>query len=72
MEFRFSAIDMNKKCLQLSCSGVCNPQKANQFDPEVVLNQLRYSGMLETVKIRKAGFPVRRTFQDFYSRSARV
>ncbi|MCJ8732972.1 hypothetical protein PDJAM_G00217640 [Pangasius djambal] len=31
---------------------------ANEFDPEVVLNQLRYSGMLETVKIRRAGFPV--------------
>ncbi|KAK5616174.1 hypothetical protein CRENBAI_016247 [Crenichthys baileyi] len=43
-------------------------KKANQFDPDVVLNQLRYSGMLETVKIRKAGFPVRRTFKDFFSR----
>ncbi|KAM9710008.1 unconventional myosin-X isoform 2-T2 [Menidia menidia] len=43
-------------------------KKANQFDPDVVLNQLRYSGMLETVKIRKAGFPVRRTFKDFYGR----
>ncbi|KAJ8349865.1 hypothetical protein SKAU_G00249950 [Synaphobranchus kaupii] len=40
----------------------------NRFDPEVVLNQLRYSGMLETVKIRRAGFPVRRTFKDFFSR----
>ncbi|GAA6082339.1 unconventional myosin-X, partial [Tachysurus ichikawai] len=40
----------------------------NRFDPEVVLNQLRYSGMLETVKIRRAGFPVRRTFKDFMSR----
>nr|XP_020469676.1 unconventional myosin-X-like [Monopterus albus] len=40
----------------------------NIFDPEVVLNQLRYSGMLETVKIRRAGFPVRRTFKDFFSR----
>ncbi|XP_056894751.1 unconventional myosin-X isoform X1 [Takifugu flavidus] len=43
-------------------------KKANQFDSDVVLNQLRYSGMLETVKIRRAGFPVRRTFRDFYSR----
>ncbi|RVE58081.1 hypothetical protein OJAV_G00205620 [Oryzias javanicus] len=43
-------------------------KKANQFDPDIVLNQLKYSGMLETVKIRKAGFPVRRTFKDFYSR----
>ncbi|KAI1899260.1 hypothetical protein AGOR_G00059980 [Albula goreensis] len=40
----------------------------NKFDPEVVLNQLRYSGMLETVKIRRAGFPVRRTFKDFFCR----
>ncbi|XP_058888070.1 unconventional myosin-X [Acipenser ruthenus] len=46
-----------------------NMQKTpNKFDPEVVLNQLRYSGMLETVKIRRAGFPVRRQFQDFYTR----
>ncbi|KAF5891520.1 unconventional myosin-X-like, partial [Clarias magur] len=41
---------------------------ANEFDTEVVLNQLRYSGMLETVKIRRAGFPVRRTFSDFLHR----
>ncbi|XP_028293369.1 unconventional myosin-X isoform X1 [Gouania willdenowi] len=40
----------------------------NVFNPEVVLNQLRYSGMLETVKIRRAGFPVRRTFKDFFTR----
>uniref|UniRef100_A0A8C4DBL2 Myosin-X n=1 Tax=Dicentrarchus labrax TaxID=13489 RepID=A0A8C4DBL2_DICLA len=48
-----------------------NMDKANRFDADVVLNQLRYSGMLETVKIRRAGFPVRRTFTDFYSRSAK-
>lgn len=52
------------------CFFVHHSQNANQFDPDVVLNQLRYSGMLETVKIRRAGFPVRRTFNDFYSRSA--
>ncbi|XP_056246717.1 unconventional myosin-X isoform X1 [Seriola aureovittata] len=40
----------------------------DQFDQTVVLNQLRYSGMLETVKIRRTGFPVRRPFQDFCSR----
>uniref|UniRef100_A0A3Q2ZCP5 Myosin X n=1 Tax=Kryptolebias marmoratus TaxID=37003 RepID=A0A3Q2ZCP5_KRYMA len=40
----------------------------DHFDQTVVLNQLRYSGMLETVKIRRTGFPVRRTFQDFCSR----
>ncbi|XP_048464709.1 unconventional myosin-X-like [Rhincodon typus] len=40
----------------------------DQFDQAVVLNQLRYSGMLETVKIRRAGFPIRRHFQNFYAR----
>uniref|UniRef100_A0A671WSZ1 Myosin X n=1 Tax=Sparus aurata TaxID=8175 RepID=A0A671WSZ1_SPAAU len=38
------------------------------FDQTLVLNQLRYSGMLETVKIRRTGFPVRRPFQDFCCR----
>ncbi|XP_078247835.1 LOW QUALITY PROTEIN: unconventional myosin-X [Pogona vitticeps] len=46
-----------------------NMQKMpDQFDQNVVLNQLRYSGMLETVRIRRAGFPVRRPFQDFHKR----
>lgn len=43
-------------------------QMPEQFDQAVVLNQLRYSGMLETVRIRKAGYAVRRPFQDFYKR----
>ncbi|EDO44785.1 predicted protein [Nematostella vectensis] len=38
------------------------------FDPQLVMNQLRYSGMLETVRIRRAGFPVRLTFKDFLYR----
>ena len=60
------SFDANKTLALLS---MCHCQRASQFDPDVVLNQLRYSGMLETVKIRKAGFPVRRTFKDFYGRS---
>ncbi|KAM9719862.1 LOW QUALITY PROTEIN: unconventional myosin-X [Menidia menidia] len=46
-----------------------NTQKSpDLFDQSVVLNQLRYSGMLETVRIRRSGFPVRRpVFHDFCS-----
>ncbi|CAK6977026.1 unconventional myosin-X [Scomber scombrus] len=40
----------------------------DHFDQTVVLNQLRYSGMLETVKIRRTGFPIRRPFEDFCTR----
>uniref|UniRef100_A0A8B9CXG2 Myosin X n=1 Tax=Anser brachyrhynchus TaxID=132585 RepID=A0A8B9CXG2_9AVES len=50
-----------------------NTEKApNLFNPDVVLNQLRYSGMLETVKVRRAGFPIRRLFQDFLNNSKAV
>lgn len=55
-------------CTLINIFLLCVFQHANKFDPEVVLNQLRYSGMLETVKIRRTGFPVRRTFRDFLSR----
>ncbi|KAM6222253.1 unconventional myosin-X [Rhynchocyon petersi] len=48
-----------------------NTQKMpDHFDQAVVLNQLRYSGVLETVRIRKAGYAVRRPFQDFCKRQA--
>ena len=42
-----------------------NKQGPNQFDEEIVLRQLRYTGMLETVRIRQAGFNVRLTFEEF-------
>ncbi|XP_055966328.1 unconventional myosin-VIIb isoform X1 [Sorex fumeus] len=38
------------------------------FDRELCLQQLRYSGMMETVHIRKSGFPIRYTFEEFSSR----
>ena len=39
-----------------------------EFEIPIVLNQLKYSGMMETVKIRRAGYPVRREFPDFLFR----
>lgn len=40
------------------------------FDTKVVLDQLRYTGMLETIRIRKMGYPVRIKFPVFISRYA--
>ncbi|XP_059913806.1 unconventional myosin-VIIa-like isoform X2 [Gadus macrocephalus] len=38
------------------------------FDRELCMVQLRYSGMMDTVRIRKLGFPIRHTFKDFMFR----
>uniref|UniRef100_H0XC39 Unconventional myosin-VIIb n=1 Tax=Otolemur garnettii TaxID=30611 RepID=H0XC39_OTOGA len=38
------------------------------FDRELCLRQLRYSGMMETVLIRKSGFPIRYSFAEFSQR----
>lgn len=38
------------------------------FDRELCTRQLRYSGMMETIRIRRAGYPIRHTFADFVDR----
>ncbi|XP_074900633.1 myosin XVB isoform X1 [Buteo buteo] len=46
-----------------------NPQKlSNIFDVEYVTCQLRHSGILEAIRIRKEGYPVRLPFQNFLGR----
>ncbi|XP_078265910.1 unconventional myosin-VIIa-like [Rhinoraja longicauda] len=35
------------------------------FDRELCTKQLRYSGIKATIRIRKSGYPIRFTFQDF-------
>lgn len=46
-----------------------NYQKAKRvFDDDLVVRQLKYSGMLETIRIRKMGYPIRRPFKDFLFR----
>uniref|UniRef100_A0A4W5P6G8 Myosin IXAb n=1 Tax=Hucho hucho TaxID=62062 RepID=A0A4W5P6G8_9TELE len=36
-----------------------------RFSDALVLRQLRYTGMLETVRIRQSGYSIKYTFQDF-------
>ncbi|PVD34762.1 hypothetical protein C0Q70_06039 [Pomacea canaliculata] len=38
------------------------------FDRELCCKQLRYSGMMETIRIRRAGYPIRHHFDKFVDR----
>ena len=40
-------------------------KKALYFQPNFVFNQIQYLGILATIQVRKNGFPMRRTFEDF-------
>lgn len=43
-------------------------KKPKIIDHALCVRQLRYSGMMETAKIRRAGFPVRHTYKEFVDR----
>lgn len=43
-------------------------KKPNLFDRELCCRQLRYSGMMETIRIRRAGYPIRHHFNEFVER----
>ncbi|XP_059483343.1 myosin-VIIa [Neocloeon triangulifer] len=43
-------------------------KKPMLFDRALCCRQLRYSGMMETIRIRRAGYPIRHSFHEFIER----
>ncbi|XP_047987945.1 myosin-VIIa isoform X2 [Leguminivora glycinivorella] len=43
-------------------------KKPMLFDRGLCCRQLRYSGMMETIRIRRAGYPIRHSFKEFVER----
>jgi myosin V len=52
----------------IKCIKPNDNKQANLFNWSVVASQLRYSGVLEVVRIRREGYPIRLTFQAFYEK----
>ncbi|KAF7478538.1 hypothetical protein GHT09_010347 [Marmota monax] len=72
-KFQQSLLDLVEKMercnpLFVRCLKPNHKKEPGLFEPDVVMAQLRYSGVLETVRIRKEGFPVRLPFQMFVDR----
>ena len=43
-------------------------QQPNALDPVLTLNQLKYSGLFEAIRIRQSGYPLRMTHEQFIVR----
>ncbi|KAK3241344.1 hypothetical protein CYMTET_48878 [Cymbomonas tetramitiformis] len=43
-------------------------KKAGEFDPKMILAQLAYNGVQETIRVRRSGYPFRYIFADFVQR----
>ena len=52
----------------IRCIKSNNQKKAMVFEDELVLHQVKYLGLLENVRVRRAGFAFRETFERFLGR----
>lgn len=71
--FRYSLMDLLQKMVAGSpqfvrCIKPNDTKTARCFEVQKVLKQLRYTGVLETIRIRQHGFSHRYTFADFLKR----
>ena len=72
-KFKSQLHELNKTLLETTPHYVrcVKPNKnkgVHDFDTEMVLQQLLYAGVLETVRIRRLGYPFRETYIDFWRR----
>jgi myosin-7 len=62
---------MDLECTQphyVRCIKPNTSKAANMFDCGEVLRQLRYAGMMETIRIRREGYALREEHEEFYRR----
>ncbi|KAL0966745.1 hypothetical protein UPYG_G00299630 [Umbra pygmaea] len=52
----------------IRCFKPNDDKKSLVFDRDLCMRQLNYSGMMDTIRIRKLGYPIRHTFPQFLQR----
>ena len=72
-KFRMQIKDLMSELLSCDCHFVrClkpNDKKQKKlFMPIMTLQQIKYMGILDTIKVRKESYPIRRTYQKFYEK----
>lgn len=73
IQFRNSLVDLMEKVLLcqahfLRCIKPCRAKDDDAFEDDFVLSQIEYMGLIDTIKIRKYGYPVRLLFKTFIER----
>ena len=63
-----SSLRLTVTYMYVYCTKLSFPQTAGIFDNRLVVDQLRASGIVETIKIRQTGYPIRHLFIDFVKR----
>ncbi|CAD0194743.1 unnamed protein product [Chrysodeixis includens] len=71
--FRYSLMELLQKMVSgtpqfVRCLKPNDSRSPKHFDSAKILKQLRYTGVLETIRIRQNGFSHRLTFEDFLKR----
>lgn len=56
----------------IRCIKPNDEKESGTFTAQMVIDQLRYAGLLEVCRIRQIGYPIRKEFKEFFRRYMRV
>jgi myosin heavy subunit len=62
-------VELNScECNFVRCIKPNEAKKADFWVPELALKQIRYLGVLDSIKVRRESLPIRKSYREFYSK----